>query len=81
MVVDDFYPDPYQVRETALQGEYFESQRYVGLDCDQKLLHKELDGAISRLVGQPVKGQGVDPGKALVNGAQLEQHLSPAIDA
>ncbi len=62
MVVDDFYPDPYQVRETALQGEYFESQRYVGLDCDQKLLHKELDGAVSHLVGQSVKGNMAEMG-------------------
>ncbi len=62
MVVDDFYPDPYQVRETALQGQYFESERYVGLDCDQKLLHKELDGAISQLVGQRVRGNMAEMG-------------------
>ena len=62
MVVDNFYPDPHLIRETALQGEYFESERYVGLDCDQKLLHKELDGAVSRLVGQKVRGNLSDMG-------------------
>ncbi len=56
LIVDDFYPEPEKVRETALQGEYFESQRYVGLDCDQKVLYRELDDAVSRLVGQQVKG-------------------------
>lgn len=62
LVVDDFYPDPWATRDVALAGEFFESERYVGLDCDQKLLHKDLDATVSRLVGQSLTGNAAESG-------------------
>lgn len=62
IITDDFYPDPMAIRDAALGGEFWESERYVGLDCDQKLIHTELDATVSRLVGQKVKGNMAEMG-------------------
>ncbi len=81
LVVDDFYPDPVAVREVALAGEYFESERYVGLDCDQKMLHKELDGTVSRLVGQKIKGNTAEMGNHGRFRVTLAHHVNNAYEA
>lgn len=64
IVIDDFYPDPAQVRAVALSAEYPKVEgplTYPGRNSAQKFLPPGLDDVISRVVGERVVGSA-DPG-------------------
>jgi hypothetical protein len=69
IIVDDFYPDPEEVRRAALSCEYPEvagPRTFPGRNLRQKLVLDGLEPAVSRLVGEPVHGfsdQGSTHGK------------------
>ncbi|MFQ5773975.1 MAG: DUF6445 family protein [Kiloniellaceae bacterium] len=59
IVVDEFYPDPREVRKVALGFEYPEvtgPRTFPGRNSRQKFVPPGLDAAVSRLVGEPVSG-------------------------
>lgn len=59
VVVDDFYPDPHEVRKAALQADYPEPQagkRYPGRNSARKFQVHGMDRIISQIVGEPVEG-------------------------
>lgn len=59
IVIDDFYPDPHEVRRAALACDYTEvcgQRTYPGRNSAKAFLPPGLDGAISRVVGEPVAG-------------------------
>lgn len=59
IIVDDFYPEPAEVRRAALACEYPEvtgPRTFPGRNSRQKLVLDGLDPAVSRLVGEPVRG-------------------------
>jgi len=63
IVIDDFYPDPAQVRAAALSAEYLEVPgplTYPGRNSAQKFLPPGLDEVVSRIVGERVVGSA-DP--------------------
>ena len=60
VIVEDFYPDPAEVRQLALSGKFYDTDRYVGLDSDKKVFHPEIDNVVSHLVGEPVSGLVAD---------------------
>ena len=60
IIVDDFYPNPDEIRAHALSGKFYDNDHYVGLDSDQKLFHEGLDPIICQLTGDRVTGAIVD---------------------
>ncbi len=59
IVVDDFYTKPMEIRKMALGFDFPEPKRaknYPGRNSRQRLLVKDLDKLISRLVNEPVVG-------------------------
>jgi len=63
IVVDEFYPDPVEVRRMALASDYPETsapRTYPGRNSDRKYMPPGLDEVVSRLVGSPVAGN-LDP--------------------
>lgn len=59
VVVDDFYPDPHEVRKAALQAEYPEPEgekRYPGRNSAQKFQVQGLDRVVSQIAGEKVEG-------------------------
>ncbi|SLN58912.1 DUF6445 family protein [Oceanibacterium hippocampi] len=59
LVVDDFYPDPHEVRKRALELDYPVQPPpniYHGRNSKGKVLFREVDDIVSRLVNEPVKG-------------------------
>ncbi len=63
IVIDDFYPDPGQIRAAALSAEFPELEgplTYPGRNSAQKFLAPGLDQIVSQIVGERVKG-AADP--------------------
>lgn len=63
IVIDDFYPDPNEVRRMALAGDYPEvsgQRTYPGRNSATAFTPPGLDGAVSRVVGEPL--EGIDDG-------------------
>jgi len=63
IVIDDFYPDPAQIRAAALSADYPEVERprtFPGRNSVQKFLPPGLDQMISGILGERVKGSN-DP--------------------
>jgi len=57
IIVDEFYPDPHQVRERALKLDYpAQEGNYPGRNSRQRLHIDGLDQAASDILGQPVTG-------------------------
>lgn len=57
IVVDDFYPNPHEVRDRALAFDYPQQKgNYPGRNSRQRLNIEGLDAAVSDIVGQPVTG-------------------------
>ncbi|MBH63631.1 MAG: hypothetical protein CL569_14515 [Alphaproteobacteria bacterium] len=57
IIVDEFYPDPHQVRERALKLDYpAQEGNYPGRNSRQRLHIDGLDQAVSDILGQPVTG-------------------------
>lgn len=59
IVIDDFYPDPHEVRRMALVSDYPEvcgRRTYPGRNSTEAFLPSGLDGAVSRVLGEPVAG-------------------------
>ena len=59
IVVDDFYPDPQEVRKIALSSDYPEVEgprTYPGRNSAQRFLPDSIERVISQLVGGPVTG-------------------------
>jgi len=55
IVIDDFLPNPMELRERALQLDYAVEGRYPGLNSVQKVGIPGLDEIVSRLVYEPVR--------------------------
>jgi len=55
IVIDDFLPDPYEMRNRALSLNYAVEGRYPGLNSIEKVNIPGLDELISRLVYEPVR--------------------------
>ena len=57
IIVDEFYPDPYKVREIALGFDYPEQDgNYPGRNSGQRLHIDGLDAAVSDIIGHSVTG-------------------------
>jgi len=59
VVVDDFYPDPYKVREAALRTDYPEppaDKPYPGRNSAERYPIQGLDEVASRIASEPVEG-------------------------
>lgn len=58
MIVDDFMDDPHSLRKAALNLNYRNlSGAFPGRNSDQRINISGLDQEVSRLVGEPVRGQ------------------------
>lgn len=55
IVMDDFLPNPHEMRERALSLNYAVEGRYPGLNSVEKTVIPGLDAIISRLVYEPVR--------------------------
>lgn len=53
-IIDDFHPNPHQIRQRALQFDYSVEGRYPGQNSQQKIAINWLEQAIERIVGAPV---------------------------
>ena len=81
VIVEDFYPDPAEVRRLALSGEFYGTDRYVGLDSDKKVFHPELDNVVSQIVGESVSGLIADDNnhgafRVTLEGMKSEDYLT-----
>lgn len=59
IVVDDFYPNPQEIRQLALSFDYPEvsgPRTYPGRNSAAAFVAPGLDGAVSRVVGEPLVG-------------------------
>jgi len=59
LVIDDFYPDPHEVRRIALASDYPEvcgRRTFPGRNSSKPFVAPGLDGAVSRVVGEPLTG-------------------------
>ncbi len=59
IIVDDFYPNPQEVRQAALGCEYPEVSgppTFPGRNSRQKLVAQDLDQAVSQVLGERVAG-------------------------
>ena len=62
IIVDDFYPNPEEVRQTALSCEYpemFGPPTFPGRNSRQKFVPQGLDHAVSQVLGDRVAGGDV----------------------
>jgi hypothetical protein len=55
IVIDDFLPNPHEMREQALKLNYAVEGRYPGLNSVEKINIPGLDDIISKLVYEPVR--------------------------
>jgi hypothetical protein len=55
IVIDDFLPNAYELRERALKLSYSVKGRFPGLNSTEKINIPGLDGLVSRLVYEPVR--------------------------
>ena len=65
IVVDDFYPDPAEIRRFALACDYppvTGRRTFPGRNSVQSLVLPALDGAVSRITGEPL--EGIDDGRS-----------------
>ena len=59
IVIDDFYPDPLEIRRIALGYDYplpEQARNYPGVNSTQKFLPRDFDQIVSQIVSEPVKG-------------------------
>ena len=59
IVIDDFYPDPHKLRETALALDYpppVPGQTFPGRNSATRLLIDGMDRIVSQIVNEPMRG-------------------------
>jgi hypothetical protein len=54
-VVDDFYNNPDQVREFALQQMYFNDGGYIGIRTRKQFLSDTIKSKFESIIGTPIK--------------------------
>jgi hypothetical protein len=54
-VVDDFYDNPDQVREFALQQMYFNDEGYIGIRTRKQFLSDAIKSKFESIIGAPIK--------------------------
>jgi len=59
-VVDDFFQDPYAVREFALQQEFFDDEGYIGNRTRKQLFIPGTREAFEEIMGIKIKGWSVN---------------------
>jgi len=54
IIVDNFYDDPYQVREFALQQEFFDDEGYIGRRTRKQFLNDSLKSRFEELLNKKI---------------------------
>jgi hypothetical protein len=54
-IVDDFYDNPDQVREFALQQMYFDDEGYIGIRTRKQFLSDTIKSKFENIMGVPIK--------------------------
>jgi hypothetical protein len=55
-IVDNFYSDPYAVREYALQQEFFDDEGYIGNRTRKQFFIPGVKEAFENIIGEKIKG-------------------------